>query len=84
MRNILAVFTNRNHTMQFSSYLKRLGVRNKTINTPRELTVSCGISILFLEKDFSQARFILSKGNFGSFKGFYIVTGEVFRKYQPI
>lgn len=85
MRNIIAVFGNRNHTMQFASYLKRLGIRCKTINTPRELTVSCGISIVFLERDLQRVRGLIYQLKLSSYLGMYLVLSDnVFTKYKKI
>lgn len=85
METILAVFANRSHTMQFASYLKRMGVRCKTISTPRELSVSCGISTVFPAQNLNQAKFIINKYKFSSFNNFYaIITNGVFKKYQPL
>lgn len=85
MRNIIAVFGNRNHTMQFASYLKRLGIRCKTINTPRELTVSCGISIVFLERDLQRVRWLIYQLKLSSYLGMYLVLSDnVFTKYKKI
>lgn len=85
MRNIIAVFGNRNHTMQFASYLKRLGIRCKTINTPRELTVSCGISIVFLERDLQRVRGVIYQLKLSSYLGMYLVLSDnVFTKYKKI
>ena len=84
MRNILAVFNNRNQAMQLSTNLKRMGIRCKTINTPRELSEDCSLSVLFLERDLPQIRYVVSKNVFSAFKGLYIVTGDLFRKYIAI
>lgn len=85
METILAVFGNRSHTMQFASCLKRMGVRCKTISTPRELSVSCGISAVFPAQNLTQAKFIVDKYKFSSFTKFYImVSNGVFKKYHPL
>ena len=85
MENIIAVFNNRSHTMQFASYLKRIGVRCKTINTPRDLSVSCGISAVFPYANLKQAKFILDRYNFSSFVRFYVIfSNGVLKKYQPL
>lgn len=85
METILAVFGNRSHTMQFASYLKRMGVRCKTISTPRELSVSCGISAVFPVQNLAQAKFIINKYNFSSFNKFYVMMSNgVFKKYQAL
>ena len=84
MRNILAVFSSRNQAMQLSTTLKRVGIRNKTISTPRELGESCSLSVVFLEKDILQVKYILSKSNYSLYKGLYIMTGNLVRKYLSI
>lgn len=85
MNNILAVFKSRNHTMQFSAYLRKLGVNYRTINTPREVSVSCGISIIFPKSAIYQARMIVDKFQFSSFDGFYeVIENGVFRNYRRI
>ena len=71
--------------MQFATYLKRVGIRNKTINTPGEISQACGISVMFWDKDLASARFVLSKSMLASFKGFFLVIGDgVFKKYKAI
>ena len=83
--NIIAVFSNRNKSMQFASYLKRMGIRNQTIDTPRELSVSCGISVVFNFSEINRAKYILNKINLNSFVGFFkIVFVGHFKKYIRI
>ena len=85
MDNVIAVFNNRNQSMQFASMLKKMGVANKTINTPRELSVSCGISVVFSMNNIKQAEYVLKSYNFGAFVGLYrIKSGGFIKKYQPI
>ena len=47
MQNIIAVFSSRNYAMQFATLLRKLGINNKIKDTPRELSSSCGISVVF-------------------------------------
>lgn len=85
METIIAVFNNRSHTMQFASYLKRIGVRCKTINTPRELSVACGLSAVFPANALKQAEFIVDRYKFSSFvKFYYLISNRVFKKYIPM
>ena len=85
MENIIAVFQNRSHTMSFASHLKRLGARCRVVDTPRELSVSCGVSVVFSSKNLKQARFILSSTNLNTLIGvFEIYTNGPFKKYRPI
>ena len=84
MENIIAVFSNRNQAMQFASNLKRMGVNSKTVNTPRELSTSCGISIVFSSRNLGQARVILDRFRLSGFVRMYITSGDLFKKYIPI
>lgn len=84
MRNVIAVFGNRNHTMQFASYLKRLGLRCKTIDTPRALSEACGISVVFFEKDIELVKAVLNKLRLVTFRGLYLEIGDIFKKYTRI
>ena len=84
MRNVIAVFNNRNQTMQFASYLKKLNVNCKTISTPRELSVSCGLSVMFFDSGIAQANFILSRYNLNSFVGFFIANNDAYKNYQRL
>ena len=84
MEKIFAVFTNRNGAMQFASYLKRLGISAKTINTPRELSASCGISVVFDMRSFDQAKVLIEKYGFGGMVKLYLVSGLSYNKYRRI
>lgn len=85
MKNVIAVFSNRSHTMQMASFLKRMGVRCKTISTPRDLSTSCGISVIFPFDNLPQARFVLDKYRFSSFNKMYVFeASDVFKKYLPL
>lgn len=85
MENVITVFNNRNQSMQFASYLKRMGVSCKTINTPRELSISCGISVVFPYNKLKEAKFLISKYQFSAFVGFYLIQSNgVFKKFVSI
>lgn len=80
--NIIAVFNSRNKAMQFASNLKRLGIPSKTISTPRELSVSCGVSVIFIGSYLLRVRDILKKLGDTSNVKLYLVGGN--KKYTPI
>lgn len=85
MDNIIAVFNNRNQAMQFASYLKRMGVRVRTLSTPRELSVSCGLSVLFSYANIRQAEHVVKSYRFSGFVRFYkIINYNLVKKYLPI
>jgi hypothetical protein len=70
--------------MQFASTLKRLGIPNKTINTPRELSVSCGVSVVFKSIYISKVREIIYKLGMENFTRLYAIYGAPNKKYNPI
>ena len=85
MRKVIAVFNNRNQTMQFASFLKRMGVYCKTISTPRELSVSCGLSVEFEFRNLDKAKYVLKGYSFAGFKGFYRIEDNGYcKKYVLI
>jgi len=69
---ILATFNNRTHALQFSNKLKSDGVGVKIINMPREISSSCGLSVMFNYQYLNIARSIIANNRFASFRGFYL------------
>ena len=45
MKFLLIAFKNRNSLYSFTRFLKVKGINFSTINTPRKITTSCGLSI---------------------------------------
>lgn len=73
MEYALAVFRARTETVTFSNLLKSYGVSVMIISTPRQINVSCGISVRFNRSSLEQARSIISRRRFNTFAGFYYV-----------
>jgi len=69
---VLAVFNNRTQALQFSNQLKAKGVVVKVINTPREITTSCGLSVMFDFSVLNKARIVINSSKLLSFRGFYL------------
>lgn len=69
---VVAVFFNRTQALQFADVFRRMGGSCNIINTPREITNSCGLSVMFPKDKLNRARVILNSGNFPSFNGFYL------------
>ena len=84
MQNIIAVFSSRNYAMQFATMLRKLGINNKVKDTPRELSASCGISVVFENKYLGRARSLIEKYRLQSHTRLYLIGGDVFKKYMPI
>lgn len=69
---VLATFHNRTQALQFSNQLKGMGVNVKIINTPREISTSCGLSIMFSIASINKARVVINSNRYTSFSGFYL------------
>lgn len=68
---VLAVFQNRTQTLAFSRGLNGYGVKTRIINTPREITSSCGLSVVFASNNLNKAKHLLGVSNNYSFAGFF-------------
>jgi hypothetical protein len=84
MQNIIAVFNNRNQALQFATTLKRLGIKNKITDTPRELSTSCGISVIFDGGFLGRAKLVIEKLRMVGNVKLYIIGGDIFKKYRQI
>ena len=73
MEYALAVFRARNETITFANLLKSYGVNVMIVSTPRQINVSCGISVRFSYGDFVTAKNLLARRRFDSFGGFYLI-----------
>ena len=81
MEIVLVVFDNRNHAFQFASSLKRLGIGVKVVNTPRELSLSCGVSVEIVSKALAHARIVVERMRISTPVRFYLVRGDFLKKY---
>ena len=80
MENIIAVFNNRNNSMQFASILKRMGVNSRVVSTPRELSVSCGVSVIVRYKNLKEVRFVINRyGYLGKVKLYAFSQNDIFK-----
>lgn len=68
---IIAVFRARNQTLVFANLLRSYGVKVLVVNTPRRLSVSCGLSAKFPAESRALAEEILSRRKFDSFAGIF-------------
>ena len=71
MGYVLAVFRSRTETLNFASYLRSYNVKCMVVNTPRNINVSCGISVKFSSAELPIARNIIARRSFSTFAGFY-------------
>ena len=84
MQNIIAVFENRSYALQFASILKRMGIRSKTIDTPRELSVACGISVVFESFYWGSVKDTVGKFLPNARIKFYLTSGGISKKYVQV
>jgi len=82
--NVIAVFNNRNKSMQFAGFLKRMGIANRTINTPRELSVSCGVSVVFNSNALNRVREMIYKLRLQMDVRMFLIKSNPIKKYIPI
>ena len=68
---LLAVFRSKTETLSFASLLRSYGVRCNVVNTPRNINVSCGISVRFSSYDEQTVLMILNRRKFETFAGIY-------------
>ncbi len=69
--NYIVVFRARSETLKFSSLLSSYRVPNMVVTTPRQISVSCGISVKIGPKGLDIAKTILSRRQFYTFAGIY-------------
>ena len=84
MQNIIAVFNGRNYAMQFATMMRKLGVNNKVKDTPRELSASCGISVVFDSRYLGKAKYLIDRYKLHNHMKMYLISGDIFKKYLPI
>jgi hypothetical protein len=72
----LIVFRARSETMKFYSLLSSYGVKSEVVNTPRQISVACGISLKILSKDLNIAKDILNRREFATFAGIFVSAGH--------
>ncbi len=83
MQYILCVFTARKDAYQLYDYLQMRGVACKIVNTPREVSASCGIALQATTVGYGQT--ILSAQSLRSYVATYLVTdGGWKREYKRI
>lgn len=79
---MLVAFGERSETLRLLEALRARYVNCSVINTPREISVGCGLSVKFEPKDLSRVQTALSAMRKKSFKGiFKNVRGAYSRMY---
>lgn len=73
---VIAVFSIRSSTMEFSLLLKNNGIRNSVIETPKAISASCGVCVKISENDVFKAKQVLKVYGVKNFVNFYIVNSS--------
>ena len=74
----LVVFRARSETMKFSSILSSYGIKNAIVNTPRQIAVSCGISVRVDIGALETCKQILSRRQFWTFGGIFLMQNDLY------
>lgn len=82
MYYVIASFRSRTQAAKFESLLKRNRIDCTLINTPREISAGCGISVKFSESKFNAVRRLIQSTELNSFTGFYRVLNYDYGKYN--
>ncbi len=73
----IAAFRSRLQVMAFEQILQESGVRAGIVTTPRAVSMGCGLSVQFPEKELAKAKRIYQQHGLGNLIGFYRVTRDV-------
>lgn len=76
MEYYIAVFKSRTQTMKFQDRLRRNGLAVSIVNTPRQASLGCGLSVKFSGGDLEIIKNILTTESYHSFGGIFFVTGN--------
>lgn len=71
MKYYLAVFRSRSQAYSFKSILDSYKVPSSIIPTPRQVSVSCSLSVKFEAKDLPIVKDIFKRRKFDTFVGFF-------------
>lgn len=71
----IITFESIHYALKFEKYLEKAKLEFRTIPTPREISLSCGISIRFKQMDIDRIKNIIEKSDL-SIKGLYKYVKE--------
>lgn len=80
MSYYLIVFRAKSESMRFQSLLSSYGAISDIVTTPRRISVSCGISVKIKNIDLNLAKTILSRRQFYTFAGIYLINNDEYIK----
>lgn len=74
MEYVIVAFRSRAHTVKFSEILRRNGVYNEIVNTPKEAGVGCGLSVKITKEKFNLVKRAVFNLKLSSFAGFFLLS----------
>lgn len=76
MEYYIVVFKSRTQTMKFYERLKKNRINVSVINTPRQASLGCGLSVKFFPEDISIIKRLLCSENYHSLGGIFRISGS--------
>ncbi len=74
MKFLIIAFKSRNNLYSFNSMLRKYNVSTNIINTPRSVSISCGLSIKTDFRNLALVKTILSQSSLDGFMGCYLIN----------
>ncbi|MBE5741555.1 MAG: DUF3343 domain-containing protein [Clostridiales bacterium] len=76
MKYLIVAFTSRNNLLQFAKILRYNGIPATVINTPRCISISCGLSIKTDLGYYEHISTLLRSTNLGGFLGVFLIERQ--------
>ena len=73
MEHVVVAFRSRAETVKFSEVLKKYGVYNEIVSTPKEAGVGCGLSLKISQQSITATKRVIAVLGAKSFAGFFLV-----------
>ncbi len=74
MKYIIIAFKNRTNLQSFTNILRQNGINISIINTPRKLSLSCGLSVKTDFRNYSKVLNIIKNLKITGFDGIFLLT----------
>lgn len=73
-------FRSRTQSMKFYDMLREENIPSKIINTPREVSVGCGLSVMVNDSSLTEARRVFGYTLYDTFLGLFQITDSTARR----
>ncbi len=74
MRFLILAFKSRNSLYSFNKLLRQYNINTMIINTPRSVSISCGLSIKADYRELGMIKTILQQSNVDGFLGMFTIN----------